>query len=257
MIDLKNLTIKEARKKLDAREITAVQLAQSYLEAIKAKNSDLNAYLEIYDDVINQAEEADRKIKNGEKGELLGIPLAVKDNILIKGRKVSAASKILENYVATYDATVIEKLKKSGAVFLGRTNMDEFAMGGSTEKSAYVTTKNPNDTSRVPGGTSGGSASAVASEMALVALGSDTGGSIRQPSAFCGVVGMKPSYGRVSRYGLMAAVSSFDQIGPIARTVEDAEILFKAIEGFDEMDSTVQRISKRENYFKEKNWRSI
>lgn len=246
-MDLKNLTISKARKMLDSGEITAVGLAQAYLEAIKEKNADLNAYLEIYNDVIAQAEEADKKIANGEKGELLGIPLALKDNILIKGKIASASSKILENYVATYDATVIEKLKKSGAVFLGRCNMDEFAMGGSTENSAFGPTKNPYDTSRVAGGSSGGSIATVASDIALGALGSDTGGSIRQPAAFCGVVGMKPSYGRVSRHGLMAMGSSLDQIGPVAKTIEDAEIIFKVIEGKDDFDSTSKEAPKEKN----------
>jgi len=157
---------------------------------------------------------------------------------LINGKKASAGSKILENYVASYDATVIAKLKKQGAVFLGRTNMDEFALGSSTENSAYGVTRNPHDTVRVSGGTSGGSACAVASSMALGALGSDTGGSIRQPSAFCGVIGFKPTYGRVSRYGLMAATSSFDCVGPIAKNIQDAEIIFDAIKGTDALDST-------------------
>ncbi|MFA6463467.1 MAG: Asp-tRNA(Asn)/Glu-tRNA(Gln) amidotransferase subunit GatA [Candidatus Paceibacterota bacterium] len=246
MINLKELTIKEARRSLEAKEFSAVDLASAYLEIIKEKNSDLNAYLEIYDDVIAQAEEADKKIANGEKGELLGIPLAIKDNILIKGKIATAASKILENYIATYDATVIEKLKKSGAIFMGRCNMDEFAMGGSTENSAFGPTKNPYDSSRVAGGSSGGSIASVASDMALGALGTDTGGSIRQPAAFCGVVGMKPSYGRVSRYGAIAMGSSFDQIGPVAKTIEDAEILFKVIEGKDDFDST-SKDSKEEN----------
>ncbi len=239
-MNLKDLTIKKARELLDKREITAIELATEYLKAIKEKNSDLNAYLEIYDDVIAQAEEVDKRIANGEKGELLGIPLALKDNILVKGKIASASSKILEKYVATYDATVINKLKKSGAIFLGRCNMDEFAMGGSTENSAFGPTKNPYDTSRVAGGSSGGSIATVASDIALGALGSDTGGSIRQPAAFCGVVGMKPSYGRVSRHGLMAMGSSLDQIGPVTKTIEDAEIIFKVIEGKDDFDSTSQ-----------------
>ena len=238
MIDLENLTIKKARLALDAKEFSAVDLAQAYLNEIEKKNKELNAYLEVYDDVLEQAKSADERIAKGESHPLLGIPLAIKDNILIKGKIASSASKILENYVASYNATVIDKLKKQGAVFLGRTNMDEFALGGSTENSAYGPTKNPHDTKRVPGGTSGGSAAAVASGMALAAIGSDTGGSIRLPSSFCGVVGFKPTYGNVSRYGLMAAASSFDVIGPIAKTIEDTEIIFDAIKGNDVLDST-------------------
>jgi aspartyl-tRNA(Asn)/glutamyl-tRNA(Gln) amidotransferase subunit A len=238
MIDLSTLTIATARKKLDAKEFSAVDLAQAYLNEIKNKNGELNAYLEVYDDVLEQAKVADEMIAKGESHPMLGIPLAVKDVILIKGRKVSAGSKILENYVASYDATVIDKLKKSGVVFLGRTNMDEFALGSSTENSAYGVTKNPHDNRRVAGGTSGGSAAAVISNMALGALGSDTGGSVRQPSAFCGVVGLKPTYGRVSRYGLIAAASSFDCIGQIAKNVEDAQIIFDAVYGHDVLDST-------------------
>lgn len=238
MIDLKSLTIKETRKKLDEKVFSAVDLAQAYLDEIKKKNKELNAYLEVFDDVLEQAKVADAMIAKGEVKALTGIPLAIKDVILIQGRKVSAASKILENYVASYDATVISKLKAQGAVFLGRTNTDEFAMGGSTENSAYGATRNPHDSSRVAGGSSGGSVSAVAADMALGALGSDTGGSVREPAAFCGIVGLKPTYGRVSRYGLIAMGSSLDCIGQIAKTVEDAEIIFDAIKGEDELDST-------------------
>jgi len=238
MIDLNTLTITKARAALDKKEFSAVDLASAYLEEIKNKNKELNAYLEVYDDVLEQAKAADEMLGRGESFPLLGIPLAIKDVILIEGRKISSASKILENYTASYDATVITKLKKQGAVFLGRTNMDEFALGSSTENSAYGVTKNPYDINRVPGGTSGGSAAAVASQMALASLGSDTGGSVRHPSAFCGVVGLKPTYGRVSRYGLIAAVSSYDVIGPITKNIEDAQIIFDAIKGNDVLDST-------------------
>ena len=198
--------------------------------------------MEVYDDVLEQAEEAQKIIDSGNSKELTGIPLAIKDNILIKGKKASASSKILQNYTATYDATVIEKLKEEGVIFLGRVNMDEFAMGGSTENSAFEVTKNPYDTSRVAGGSSGGSAAAVVAEMALGALGSDTGGSVREPASFCGVVGLKPTYGSVSRFGLMAMGSSLDVIGPITKTVSDAEIIFNVIKGKDKMDSTSTEI---------------
>ena len=238
MIDLAKLTIADARKKLDSKEFSAVDLASAYLTEIKKKNKELNAYLEVYDDVLEQAKIADGRIAKGESHPLLGIPMAIKDVILIKGRHVSAASKILENYTATYDATVILKLKKQGAVFLGRTNTDEFAMGGSTENSAYGPTRNPHDTRRVSGGSSGGSVVAVAADMALGALGSDTGGSVREPASFCGIVGMKPTYGRVSRYGLIAMGSSLDCIGSIAKNTEDAKIIYDAIYGHDILDST-------------------
>lgn len=238
MIELKNLTIKKAHDALVKGEYSAVDLAETYLQNIKKKNEALNAYLEVFDDVREQAKEADKKIKTGKAEILTGIPLAIKDNILIQGRRVSAASKILDGYVAPYDATVIKKLKDAGAVFFGRTNCDEFAMGGSTENSAYGVTKNPYDVSRVAGGSSGGSAAAVAADLALAALGSDTGGSVRQPASFCGVVGFKPSYGAVSRNGLIAFGSSLDCIGPIAKTAEDAQIVFDCIKGIDAMDST-------------------
>lgn len=238
MINLQTITIQKARVALDSKEYSAVELAQRYLDAIEKKNPELNAYLEVYDDVLEQARVADKRIARGESTPLLGIPLAVKDNIVIKGKRATSGSKILEKYVAPYDATVIHRLKEMGAVFLGRTNMDEFALGSSTENSAWGPTKNPNDSSRVPGGTSGGSAAAVRADLALCALGSDTGGSIRQPASFCGVVGLKPTYGAVSRFGLMAAASSLDQIGVLAKNLEDTRIVFEAIRGWDRNDST-------------------
>lgn len=237
-IETQKLTIKGAAEHLRKGDFSAVELAQNYLDTIAQKNKDVNAYLEVFDDVLRSAEAADRLIAKKEGSMLTGIPLAVKDNILIEGKIASAASKILEKYRATYDATVIAKLKQKGAIFLGRTNMDEFAMGGSTENSAFGVTRNPYDLERVAGGSSGGSAAAVAMSGALAALGSDTGGSIRQPASFCGVVGLKPTYGAVSRYGVMAMGSSLDQIGPIAKTVTDCEIIFDAIRGRDNKDGT-------------------
>lgn len=237
-IDLKDLTITKAAAHLKEGDFTSVQLTQAYLDVIAKENPEVNAYLEVFDDALEAAKLADKKIKEGKGSVLTGIPLALKDNILVKGKIASAASKILESYRAPYNATVVAKLGKEGAVFLGRTNMDEFAMGGSTENSAFGPTKNPNDLSRVAGGSSGGSAAAVAMNGALFALGSDTGGSIRQPAAYCGVVGLKPTYGAVSRFGLMAMGSSLDQIGPIAKTVSDCETVFKAIAGRDPNDAT-------------------
>jgi aspartyl-tRNA(Asn)/glutamyl-tRNA(Gln) amidotransferase subunit A len=238
MIDISKLTIKDLNRHLKSKDFSVKELAEAYLENIKKNNSDINAYLEVYSDVIEQAEELDKKIEGGEIGPLFGVPLAIKDNILIDGKKATSASKILEGFVAPYDATVIKKLKQAGALFLGRANMDEFAMGGSTENSAFGVTKNPLDTSRVAGGSSGGSVAAVAMNGALASLGSDTGGSVRQPSSFCGVVGLKPTYGSVSRHGLMAMGSSLDVIGPITKTVTDSEILFNTIKGKDSFDST-------------------
>ncbi len=232
------MTIAEASANLQSGKLSASNLAETYLAKIAVNNPKLNAYLEVFPDVLEQAKLADEKLKRGDKSPLLGVPLAIKDNILIKGRRVSAASRMLENYEASYDATVIRKLKSAGAIFLGRTNMDEFAMGSSTENSAYGPTRNPHDLERVPGGSSGGSAVAVAADLCVASLGSDTGGSIRQPASFCGVVGLKPTYGAVSRSGLIAMASSLDQIGPLTQTVADAEILFKIISGLDSLDAT-------------------
>ena len=237
-IDTKTLTLKEAQKLLKDKHATATELAESHLNAIASKDGEIHAYLEVFDDVLEQAKRADENIARGDVGELAGIPIALKDNIVQKNRFVTAGSKILEGHKARHDATVTEKLKEAGAVFLGRTNPDEFAMGSSTENSAFGPTYNPHDTTRVPGGSSGGSAAAVSAGMALATFGSDTGGSIRQPASFCGVVGLKPTYGSVSRHGLIAMGSSLDVIGPLTRSVGDAETLFKITKGTDWRDST-------------------
>lgn len=231
--------IKDLHQKLVEGKTTSVELTEAYFDRIE-KRPEVFAYLTLMkNEALEKAKEVDAKIKNGEEiGILEGIPGAIKDNILIEGIRATAASKILDNYIAPYNATVIERLKKAGAIFLGKTNCDEFAMGSSTENSGYGPTKNPHDLERVPGGSSGGSAAAVADEQAVWALGSDTGGSIRQPASFCGVVGLKPTYGRVSRYGAMAMASSLDQIGPFANSVEDAAIVLSVIAGEDLKDST-------------------
>lgn len=236
-MDVKNLTIKQAHELLLSKKMSVLELVEEVLK-MADETKDLNAYLEIFDDVRAQAEIAQKMIDDCRATMMTGIPLAMKDNILIKGKIASASSKMLENYTATYDAFVTKKLREAGAVFIGRTNMDEFAMGGSTENSAFGVTKNPHDKTRVPGGSSGGSAAALAANACLGALGTDTGGSIRQPAAFCGVVGLKPTYGSVSRSGLIAMASSLDQAGPFAKTVEDAQIIFDCIKGHDQMDST-------------------
>jgi aspartyl-tRNA(Asn)/glutamyl-tRNA(Gln) amidotransferase subunit A len=234
------LTIGELRDGIISGAMTAEETAAEYLAEAEAKNPEINAYISIRKEkALAEAKNIDEKIKSGEKpGPLCGVPMAIKDNILIEGEICTSGSKILKDYVSAYDATVIKKLREAGAVVIGKANMDEFAMGSSTENSAYGTVKNPRDTALVPGGSSGGSAAAVAANMALGALGSDTGGSIRLPAAFCGVVGMKPTYGKVSRFGLMAMASSLDQIGPFGKTVSDAEEIYSAIKGADRMDST-------------------
>lgn len=238
-MELNELTIEQAHGGLVKKEFTSVELTQACLKAIKRFDPRVNAFLSVFgESALKQAKEADQSIAQGSASILTGIPLAIKDNMLIDGTKTTAGSKILKNYTAIYDATVISRLKQQGAVFLGKTNLDEFAMGSSTENSAYFKTKNPWDLKRVPGGSSGGSAVAVASRMCLGALGSDTGSSTRQPASFCGVVGLKPTYGRVSRNGLIAMCSSLDQIGPITRSVRDNVILFNAIAGRDLLDST-------------------
>jgi len=237
---LNELTIEEAHRGLKDGDFSAKDLTNDCLVAIKEKNRKLNAYLTVFEEsALADAKKVDERIAKGvEIGLLEGIPLAIKDNILIQGTRATAGSAILENYISTYDATVIKKLKQAGAIFLGKTNLDEFAFGSSTENSAYGATKNPHNPKMVPGGSSGGSAAATAANLCLGALGSDTGGSIRQPASLCGIVGLKPSYGCVSRYGLMAMSSSLDQIGPFAKTVSDAEIIYKVLAGQDEKDST-------------------
>lgn len=245
-MDLNELTIKKAHEGLVAKRFSSIDLTWACLAQIKRLNEDINAFITVIErEALAQAEIVDKKIARGEKiGILEGIPVAIKDNILVKDIRCTAGSKILENYIAPYDAAVIERLKMAGAIILGKTNLDEFAMGASTETSYFGPTKNPGDSNRVPGGSSGGSAAAVASNMCVYALGSDTGGSVRQPASFCGVVGLKPTYGAVSRYGLIAMASSLDQIGPITKTAEDAEIVFEVIRGNDERDSTTVDNSK-------------
>lgn len=233
-------TAHELHELLTAKKISALELTKDLFERIDEKESEIGAYLEITkEQALETAKLVDEKISRGETiSALEGIPCAIKDNICTKGIKTTCASKILENFVPPYDATVMKKLHAQNSVILGKVNLDEFAMGGSTENSAYHVTKNPHDLSRVPGGSSGGSAAAVAAGEAIFALGSDTGGSIRQPASFCGVVGMKPTYGRVSRYGLVAFASSLDQIGPLTKDVTDCATVLNAICGLDEMDST-------------------
>lgn len=249
---LTDLTIKELSEKLKNRKVSSVELTREFLKNIEKAEPKISAFLQVTEDLaIQNAEDADKGIKSGNyHSPLMGIPVALKDNMLVKNTRATAGSKILKNYQSTYDSTVGQKLKNAGMVLVGKTNLDEFAMGSSTENSAFQVTKNPWDLKKVPGGSSGGSAAAVAAGECAYALGSDTGGSTRQPAAFCGVVGLKPTYGRVSRYGLIALASSLDQIGPITHTVEDSAMVLNVIAGQDPKDSTTVPL-KTEDFTKD------
>jgi len=238
------LTIAETKKLLAEKKITSEELVQAALGRIKKHDHEIGAFLHVAeDDALAEAREFDRRRAAGEElSPLAGIPIAIKNNILVQGRKATAGSKMLENYEAAYDATVVKRLRAAGAIIIGETNMDEFAMGSSTETSAFFPTKNPWNTKKVPGGSSGGSVAAVAAGFVPAALGTDTGGSVRQPAALCGVVGLKPTYGRVSRYGAIAMASSLDQISPCARTVEDVAEIFSVIAGNDDKDATTVEV---------------
>ena len=230
------LGVIEIREKILSNELTSEQITKAYIDEIK--KSKINAVIEVFDDAIDSAKLMDEKIRHGYRGKLAGVPILLKDNILVKGKHCSAGSLFLKDYVAEYTSTVAQKLIDEGAIILGRTNMDEFAMGSGTETSYYGKTLNPHDNTRVPGGSSGGSAAAVAANLCAAALGTDTGGSIRQPSSYCGVVGIKPTYGRVSRYGVIAFASSLDQVGPITKNVEDNALLLEVLSGQDNHDGT-------------------
>ena len=239
-MEITELTVHELQEKLKNKELKITDITKAYVDRINEKEKDVQAFVTVLaDEALRQAEDIEKKVESGEiTGEFAGIPIGIKDNMCTKGVKTTCSSKMLENFVAPYDATVVEKLNKEGIINLGKLNMDEFAMGASTEYSALAKTRNPWNLNTVPGGSSGGSAAAVAANLVPWALGSDTGGSIRQPASFCGVVGLKPTYGLVSRYGLVAFASSLDQIGPITKDVTDSAILLNLLVGHDEKDTT-------------------
>ncbi len=237
MSEIIDLSAIEIRDKILTKELSAEQVCKAFIEQIK-KCEKYNAVLEVFDDAIEKAKEMDKKISSGFRGKLVGVPIIIKDNILYKGKKCSCSSKFLENYIAQYDSTVIKKVLNAGAIIIGRANMDEFAMGSSTENSAFGVTHNPLDFDRVPGGSSGGSACAVALNMCPISLGTETGGSVRQPASYCGIYGLKPSYGRISRYGIVAFASSLDQVGIFSKNVLDNALMLEVIAGKDECDST-------------------
>ncbi len=241
-MDITKLKIRDMRKLLDSKEISAAELADAYIKRIEKYDGKIESYITVTKEKASEdAKNAQKLIDSGNAPALCGIPLAIKDNICTDGIKTTCASKMLENFIPPYNATVIEKLNSQGFIMLGKTSMDEFAMGGSTQTSAFAKTKNPYDINRVPGGSSGGSAACVSASLCAAALGSDTGGSIRQPAAFCGVTGLKPTYGRVSRYGLVAFASSLDQIGPVAKDAHDCAVILNAIAGYDRHDGTVSK----------------
>ena len=247
-MDITNLTVHELKEKLDKKETTISEINKAYVERIKEKEPEVNAFVTVLaEDALKKAQEVEKKVNNGEiKTPLAGIPIGIKDNICTKGVKTTCSSKMLENFTSPYDATVMEKINSENLITLGKLNMDEFAMGASTEYSAFKKTCNPWDLNKVPGGSSGGSAAAVAAGLVPWALGSDTGGSVRQPASFCGVVGLKPTYGLISRYGLVAFASSLDQIGPITKDVKDSAMLLNIIAGHDEKDTTSLNIEKKD-----------